>query len=100
MSIAAPATFTITGGATLTLTITGGSTIATATMVINGNTYYLNDVFDKAPAVVNDLQAAASLTAEVAEKLLQNLQFIVQMYDIKAVSGENSPSLPFSITIA
>lgn len=99
MSIAAPASFTVTGGATITISVTFGGSAAAATFVVNSNTYKFSDVFDKPAALLNDIQAAggANCSLSVAQKLLTALQAIVEFYFLKDNQGTQ---LPFSIAIA
>lgn len=99
MSIAAPASFTITGGATITITVTFGGSAAAATFVVNSNTYKFSDVFDKLNALLNDLQAVggANCSLPVAQKLLQALQTVISFYFLK---DNQSTQLPFSFAIA
>jgi hypothetical protein len=99
MSIAAPASFTVTGGATITIVVTWSVNTAGSTFVVNSNTYKFTDVFDKPAALLTDLQAAggANASLSVAMKLLQALQTIVSFYALK---DNQSTQLPFSIAIA
>jgi hypothetical protein len=99
MSIAAPASFTVTGGATITIACTWSVNTAGSTFVVNSNTYKFTDVFDKPAALLNDLQAAggASASLAVAQQLLRALQVIVEFYALKDNQGTQ---LPFSIAIA
>lgn len=99
MSIAAPASFTVTGGATITISCTWSVNTAGSTFVVNSNTYKFTDVFDKQPALLNDLQASggANCSLAVAMQLLKALQVIVSFYALK---DNQSTQLPFSIAIA
>jgi hypothetical protein len=108
MSVAAPTTFTVTGGASITITLgaawsTAGTpsqvvaAILATTTTINSNSYTLGSFFDNAPAVVKDMAAAASVSQIVAENLFRQLQYIIVMYIQQALS---SAGVPFSIALA
>lgn len=99
MSVAAPATFTITGDAAVTISVTFGGSPSAATFVLNSNTYHFSDVFDKPAAILADLQAAggAGATLPQAMELLTDLQRIIFRYFLQANQTAN---LRFSIAIA
>ena len=108
MSVAAPTTFTVTGGASLTITLgaawstAGGAAavfaaILATTTTINSNSYTLGSFFDNGPAVVKDIALAASVSLIVAENLFRQLQNIIIGYIQQALS---SAGVPFSIALA
>lgn len=99
MSVAAPGSFTITGGASLTITVNTwqASAPTTSAITVNGHSHVLGEVFDNPLGILNELAAAGSVSLQVAEKLLQQLQFIVQMYDLQA---SESAGVPFNIVLA
>ena len=109
MSVAAPTSFTVTGGASITLSFSAWSTAGSPSVVaaaclatsttINSNTYLFSDFFDKAPAVIKDIAApaAANVSLTVAENLFRQLQNIIIIYVQQALS---SAGVPFSIALA
>lgn len=108
MSVPAPTTFTVTGGASVTITLgaawatTGGPAqvalnILATTFTLNSNPHKLADFYDNASGLVADLAAAASVSTQIAEQLFRQLQAIVSMYMIQALQ---SFSVPFSIALA
>ena len=108
MSVAAPTTMTVTGGASVTLTFSAWSTAGSATTVwkailattftgLNSNTHPFSDFYDNAPSIVADIAAQASVSTQVAENLFRQLQYIVSMYLFQALQ---TAGVPFSIALA
>lgn len=107
MSVAAPTTMTVTGGASVTLTFSTWSTSGGAVAVWKAilataftglsTTYHFSDFFDNAPVLVTDIAATASVSTQVAEALFHQLQYIVSMYLFQALQ---TSGVPFSIALA
>lgn len=107
MSVAAPTSMTVTGGASVTLSFSAWSTSGGAVAVwaailatsFTGlsTTYHFRDFFDNAPTLIADIAATATVSMKVAEDLFRQLYYIVSMYLFQALE---SSGVPFSIALA
>jgi hypothetical protein len=99
MSIAAPASFTITGGATITINVSGGSNMNTATLSINSHNYTAQAFFDNPETILADLAVAISpaVSGQVVDKLFTVLQGLMETY---LLAANQSGNVPFNIAIA